>query len=71
MLSAHEIDGFPGVRVVERAGLDHAIMRARFEGHVRHIAFEDVVARVAAVVIDVRPGGTELGARIRSWVRAL
>ena len=54
-----EGDGAAGVRVVEDPGEDHARMGAWFGRHLGQVTSEHVVARVAAVVVHVRPGLAE------------
>ena len=60
-----------GVGIAERAGEHHAIIRVVFERHVRHVALENVVAGIAAVMVDVAPRRAELVTGIPSFRRGI
>ena len=60
---AAERDRLAGVGVVQQARGDLAV-GARAEGDRTEIPAENVVAGVAAVTVDVRPGGAEAGAGV-------
>jgi hypothetical protein len=55
-----ERDGLCGVRVDQGAADHHAVLGARPELLLRQVAGQYVVAGVAAVAVDVGPGGAEL-----------
>ena len=66
-MPAHEINHRGGVRVDEPTAGHHAIVRTGLVSLVGEVTVEDVVARVAPVVVDVGPCLAELVARIAGF----
>src|SRR4051794_12255263 len=58
--TAHELHARPGVRIGERPGEDDTVVRPGLELLTDEVPGQDVIAGVAAVVIDVDPAGAEL-----------
>ena len=56
-----EVDCFAGVFIVEIAGGDDAVVCVGSYCDVGEVAAENVVACVAAVVVNICPGGSERG----------
>lgn len=55
-----KLDFLTGIRVLQLAGFDHAILRMRFMLYVRQITVKNVIACIASVMVDILPGVTEL-----------